>query len=107
MKRPGLRPGRSPLMRRSGGGLGFGFRFGLRVGLGFGLGLGLRVRLLVGSFLPAALEVRRVPAGALQLKARRAQLLAVFGLAARRADGERRIGHLLQVLVLVATDRAT
>src|SRR5882672_5354484 len=95
-------------MRRSDGGLGFGFRFGLGVRLGFGLGIGLRVLLGVGGLLgAAALEVGGIPARAFQLETRRAQLLAVFGLAACGADGERRIGHLLQVLVLVAADRAT
>src|SRR5438128_10961025 len=93
-------------MRRSDGGLGFGFGFGLRVGLRFGLAIRLRVGLRIGGFFCPALEIGRVPTRTLQLKARRAQLLAVVGLAARRANRERRVRHLLQVLVLVAADRA-
>src|SRR5437879_3198686 len=58
-------------------GFGLGFRFGFRVGLGFDLRFGL----LFGRFL----EVRGVPAGALQLEARRAEQLLEGRFAAGRA----------------------
>src|SRR5690348_16992445 len=68
-----------------------GLRFGLRrIG---GLRRGLR---------SLVLEVGRVPAAALQLEAGRGDHLREARLAALRADGERRIAHLLQELLLVA-----
>src|SRR5690348_9492155 len=98
-------------MRRSGGSLGFGLGFGLRirrlvVGLGFRLRFGLAVfggvRLLFGRLLAGGLEIGRIPAGALQLEAGGGKLLAIFRLAASRADRERLFRHLLQMLVGVA-----
>src|SRR5258707_9968616 len=94
-------------MRRSGGGLGFGFRFRLGVRLGFRLRLGgLGIFLGVGGLLATAFEIGGVPAGAFQLEARRAQLLAVFGLAAHRTDRQH-VRHLLQVLIVMAAGVAT
>src|SRR5258706_6311769 len=90
-------------MRRSGGGLGFGFRFRLGVRLGFRLRLGgLGIFLGVGGLLAAAFEIGGVPAGAFELEARRAQLLAVFGLAAHRTDRQRLVRRHLQVLIVMA-----
>src|SRR5260221_2487666 len=95
-------------MRRSGGGLGFGFRFRLGVRLGFRLRLGgLGIFLGVGGLLATAFEIGGVPAGAFQLEARRAQLLAVFGLAAHRTDRQRLVGHPLQVLIGIAAGGST
>src|SRR6266446_10585852 len=74
--------------------LRLGFRLGFRVGLGFDLRFGL----LFGRFL----EVRGVPAGALQLEARRAEQLLEGRFAAGRALAERRLRSLLQELFLVA-----
>src|SRR5689334_960994 len=105
------------LTRPSGRGFRFGFAVGLAVGLAMGLGVRLAVGLrlggllglfgFVGLLLRSALEVGGVPARALELEAGGAQLLAVARLAAGGAHGKRRLGHLLQVLVLVAAGLAT
>src|ERR1700704_3711551 len=64
----------------------------LWVGFRFGLGFALRFGLLFGRFL----EVRGVPAGALQLEAGRAEQLLEGRFAAGRALGERRLRGLHQ-----------
>src|SRR3954471_7569181 len=83
-------------------GLRVAFRLGLRISLRVGLRGAFRVALLLRRLLRAALEIGGVPTRPLQLEAGRGKLLAVLGLAACRADAERRFGHLLQVLLLVA-----
>src|SRR6266850_2423891 len=106
-KRPGSRragwlvavysvSGASRLLRL---GFRFGFRFSFRFAFRVGLGFDLRCGLLFGRFL----EVRGVPAGALQLEAGRAQQLLKRRFAAGRALGERRLRGLLQELFLMAT----
>src|SRR6267143_3914912 len=79
--------------------LRLGFRFAFRLGFRFGLGFDLRCGLLFGRFL----EVRGVPAGALQLEAGRAEQLLKRRFAAGRALAERRLRGLLQELFLMAT----
>src|SRR5438309_7648402 len=76
--------------------LRLGFRFSFRFGFRFGLGFDLRCGLLFGRFL----EVRGVPAGARHLEAGRAEQLLILLLSAGRAFGERRLGGVLQVLLL-------
>src|SRR5256885_7553599 len=82
---------------------------GLGLGLGFGFGLAVRlgVRLLLGRLAGLVLEIGRVPAAALELKARRAHQLLERRLVADRALRERRLAALLQELFLVAAGLAT
>src|SRR5438093_1340186 len=88
-------------------GFGLGFGFGLAVRLGFGLAVRLGVRLLLGRLAGLVLEIGRVPAAALELKARRAHQLLERRLVADRALRERRLAALLQELFLVAAGLAT
>src|SRR5581483_2237857 len=87
--------------------LGLGLRLGIRlrrVGLRlFGVRgvLGVLGVLALRRLRALVAEVGRVPAAALQLETGRAQQLLVGSLAAARADRERRLRDLLQVLFLV------
>jgi hypothetical protein len=60
----------------------------------------------VAAFVPGVLEIRRVPATALELEARGREHLHERFLAARRAHRERSIAPLLEELLLVAAARA-
>src|SRR5262245_13081253 len=80
--------------------------FGLCFGLAFGLGFALEVGLLFGRLLARALEVGRVPAAPLQLKAGCTQQLLISLLPALRALRQRFLGDLLQVLFLVTAGSA-
>src|SRR6185436_20166297 len=82
--------------------LGLRLVFGLWVGLRFGFCAGFAILCLVLLGCAAALEVGGVPAAAFQLKAGCAKQLGIGALAAGRALRQRRLGDLLQVLLLVA-----
>src|SRR5205807_1170635 len=116
-KRPGSRRAGWLVGLYSVGGAGRGLRFSLCFGLSFGLcfalcfalcfslGLGFGFGLGGGLFFRRLLEVRGVPAGALQLEAGRAEQLLESRFAAGRALAERRLRGLLQELFLMATLR--
>ena len=98
------------IRKRSGRGLGL--RFGFLLGLGFRLGFGLVLslfffRFLVGRLSRLVLEIRGVPAAALQLEACGAQQLAERRLMTNRAFGKWRLTDALQKLFLMPAGIAT
>src|SRR2546425_2354690 len=101
-KRPGSRRAGWRVGLYSVGGAGRRLLLGFRFSLRFSLRFGFRFSLGFGFFFCSLLEVRGVPAGALQLEARRAEQLLEGRFAAGRALAERRLRSLLQELFLVA-----